>query len=423
MKIKKSIRFNLDKRKGVEEDIRIRMRVSYDGKRINIPLSSRVSLEKWNDESELVLPKYEDKYGNTSKDINSEIEEHRSAMEKAFAKYELVEERIPTPQELKDEFNEIIGKRKKENIEEKPNVKQVVSIFLNENKDLWTSGTYRRMKSTLNHLVKFDDALEFSEINESLLDRYVSFLINTQNLQNSTAQINIKAVKWFLNWSIKNKYTNNTEHRGFKTNLKTTERKIVFLTWDELIRLYDLDIDKSKNYLERVRDVFCFQCFTSLRYSDVYNLKRADIKENTIEIVTIKTNDSIVIDLNDYSRAILNKYKGVKFPKGKALPVISNQKMNDYLKELGKLAGFDTEETIIYYRGTERVEYTIPKYELLSTHCGRRTFICNALTLGIPAHIVMKWTGHSDYRAMQPYIAVADKTKSKLMKKFNEHKE
>ena len=99
MKIKKSIRFNLDKRKGVEEDIRIRMRVSYDGKRINIPLSSRVSLEKWNDESELVLPKYEDKYGNTSKDINSEIEEHRSAMEKAFAKYELVEERIPTPQE------------------------------------------------------------------------------------------------------------------------------------------------------------------------------------------------------------------------------------------------------------------------------------------------------------------------------------
>lgn len=71
----------------------------------------------------------------------------------------------------------------------------------------------------------------------------------------------------------------------------------------------NFDIPKEKKYLERVRDVFMFQCFTGLRYSDVENLKRSDIKDNFIEIITVKTSDSLIIELNDHSRAILEKYK------------------------------------------------------------------------------------------------------------------
>ncbi len=63
---------------------------------------------------------------------------------------------------------------------------------------------------------------------------------------------------------------------------------------------------------------------------------------------------------------------------------------------------------------------TIPKYALLGTHAGRRTFICNALALGIPAQVVMKWTGHSDYKAMKPYIDIADDIKSNAMSRFNQ---
>lgn len=63
-----------------------------------------------------------------------------------------------------------------------------------------------------------------------------------------------------------------------KPKLKTTEKRIIFLTWDELMTVYNFPIPESKKYLDRVRDVFCFCCFTSLRYSDVYNLKRFDIK-------------------------------------------------------------------------------------------------------------------------------------------------
>ena len=64
-------------------------------------------------------------------------------------------------------------------------------------------------------------------------------------------------------------------------------------------------------------------------------LRRSDVKENYIFVVTQKTADGLKIELNDYSREILDKYKDDILDDDKALPVISNQRMNDYLKELG----------------------------------------------------------------------------------------
>lgn len=151
----------------------------------------------------------------------------------------------------------------------------------------------------------------------------------------------------------------------------------------------------------------------------MYNLKRSDVKEEHIEITTIKTADSLIIELNDHSKAILEKYKDIPFQNNKALPVVSNQKMNEYLKELGELAEIDEPVRETYYKGNERIDEVTPKYALLSTHTGRRTFICNALALGIPVQVVMKWTGHSDYKAMRPYIDIADDIKIQAMNKFN----
>ena len=107
------------------------------------------------------------------------------------------------------------------------------------------------------------------------------------------------------------------------------------------------------------------------------------------------------------------------FEENKVLPIITNQKMNDYPKELAELAGIDEPVRQTCYRGNERIDEVTPKYALLGTHAGRRTFICNALALGIPPQVVMKWTGHSDYRAMKPCIGVADNIKANAMSKFN----
>jgi integrase len=195
---------------------------------------------------------------------------------------------------------------------------------------------------------------------------------------------------------------------------------VIFLTWAELTKLREYNIPDTKKYLDRVRDVFMFQCFTGLRYSDVFNLKRCDIKGNHIEVTTVKTADSLIIELNNRSKAILDKYKDVHFEHDKVLPVITNQKMNDYLKELAELAEINDPVRETYYKGNQRIDETMPKYALLGTHAGRRTFICNALSLGIPAQVVMKWTGHSDYKAMKPYIDIADEIKANAMDKFNQ---
>lgn len=167
--------------------------------------------------------------------------------------------------------------------------------------------------------------------------------------------------------------------------------------------------------------MFCFMCFTSLRYSDVFNLTWADVKENGIHVVTQKTTDAIIIELNKYSEAILKKYRELPpLPGNKVFPVISNQKMNDGLKELGKLAKIDTPHKIVYYKGNKRYSEIYPKYAVLSTHCGRRTFVVNALFLGIAPEVIMEWTGHYDYNSMKPYIKIVNELRASSMQKFNE---
>ena len=90
------------------------------------------------------------------------------------------------------------------------------------------------------------------------------------------------------------------------------------------------------------------------------------------------------------------------------------------MKELGELAEINEPIRETYYKGNQRIDEVTPKYALLGTHAGRRTFICNALALGIPAQVVMKWTGHSDYKAMKPYIDIADDIKANAMSRFNQ---
>jgi len=136
-------------------------------------------------------------------------------------------------------------------------------------------------------------------------------------------------------------------------------------------------------------------------------------------ITTIKTTDTLKIELNKYASSILKRYKGKKFPRNRVLPVVSNQRMNEYLKEMAEIIGFNSPLTETYYKGNERIDEVYPKWQKIGTHTGRRTFICNALMLGISPQIVMKWTGHSDYKAMKPYIDIADKAKADAMKLFD----
>jgi integrase len=332
---------------------------------------------------------------------------------------------MPTPEQVKEAFKaqyKTFTDTDNEPENSEANIMTVFDEFVREcgKQNNWTHATYEKFAAVKNHLTNFNPAITFEYFDEFGLNEYVYFLRDVKNLRNSTIGKLLGFLKWFLRWSMRKGYNNNMAFESYKPKLKNTQKKVIFLTWDELNRLRNYQILESKKYLERVRDVFLFCCFTGLRHSDVYNLKRSDIKENHIEVTTIKTADNLIIELNNHSKIILDKYKDVAFEHDKALPVISNQKMNDYIKELGELAEINEPVRETYYKGNQRIDEVTPKYALLGTHCGRRTFICNALSLGIPPQVVMKWTGHSDYKAMKPYIDIADDIKANAMDKFNQ---
>lgn len=200
-------------------------------------------------------------------------------------------------------------------------------------------------------------------------------------------------------------------------------KEVVYLTWEELHHFLNFKFPPNKPSLAPVRDVFCFCCFTGLRYSDVARLKKSDVKRDAstpyISIVTKKTSDRLHIELNGYALSILNLYKNVGLPNDKALPVLSNVKMNEHLHEAAEVAEINEPVRVVSYSGSQRIEAVVPKHAVLTTHCGRRTFIVNALRLGIPADVIMEWTGHSNYAAMKPYIKIVDAAKAENMAKFD----
>ncbi len=336
---------------------------------------------------------------------------------------------MPTPEQIKEAFNalhrpaeEEAKPSKKKKATEGSDFYKVFAEFVRDcgQQNDWTHSICEKFAAVKNHLSNFRERLNFDFFDEKGLNDYVAYLREVKEMRNSTIGKQLAFLKWFLRWAFKQGVHQNNAYDTYKPKLKSTQKKIIFLTWDELTKLREFEIPANKQALERVRDVFLFQCFTGLRYSDVFNLRRSDVKGEHIEVTTVKTSDSLIIELNNHSKAILDKYKDVAFEDDKVLPIITNQKMNDYLKEQAELAGIDEPVRQTYYRGNERIDEVTPKYALLGTHAGHRTFICNALALGIPPQVVMKWTGHSDYKAMKPYIDIADDIKANAMSKFNQ---
>ena len=425
MNIKRNIIFALESRKKngvpIVENVPIRMRVIYASQRIEFTTGYRIDAVKWDANKQRVKNGCTNKLKQSASEINADLLKYYTEIQNVFKEFE-VQEIMPSTQQLKDAFNLRIKNTDEESQEDvETSFWDVFDEFVKEcgNQNNWTESTYEKFAAVKSHLKEFKDDVAFEYFDESGLNEYVNFLRDEKDMRNSTIGKQIGFLKWFLRWSFKKGYHQNIAYDTFRPKLKTTPKKIIFLTWNELNKLKDYQIPQDKQYLERVRDVFLFCCFSSLRYSDVRNLKRWDVKSDHIEVTTVKTADNLIIELNDYSKAILEKYKDIQFEDDMVLPVISNQKMNDYLKELGELAEIDEPVRETYYKGNERIDEIFPKYALLSTHAGRRTFICNALALGIPAEVVMKWTGHSDYKAMKPYIDIADEIKASAMDKFN----
>lgn len=174
----------------------------------------------------------------------------------------------------------------------------------------------------------------------------------------------------------------------YKIHLEKVDRG--YLTEDEITAILKKKMVSER--LEQVRDVFIFSCFTGLAYIDVANLREEHIQkffDGNYWIITKrqKTNTDVNVPLLDIPKMILKKYKG-KLPNGKVLPVISNQKLNAYLKEIADVCGIKKN---------------------LTFHLARHTFATTTtLTKGVPIETVSKMLGHTNIETTQIYARITN---------------
>jgi site-specific recombinase XerD len=273
-------------------------------------------------------------------------------------------------------------------------------------------GTVKHYRSTLNHLCAYATkrrmALSLVQVDTTFYHDFVQFLTQDLAMTNGTANNQLKRVKVVMGYAIDQGLTDNLAFRKFKL-LKHTEADIIYLTKQELQTLVEADLSTEPR-LAKVRDLFVFACTTGLRHSDFSTIHPNNIENDQLILRTVKTRDWLRVDLNQYSRAILERY-----PDG--LPKLSQQKFNDYVKELGQHCGIDKPTLVVRYRGSKRSQETVPKYELLSSHTGRRTFVTQSLERGMGLEVVQKFTGHKDLKTVMRYAKVADEQKKSQMDK------
>ena len=450
MKIKRNISFKLFAYGKAKDKYQIRLRVTFNGQRIDFSTGCQINnVNAWDEVSELVVDRYVGPKGETSVRINEELRNIKDQMDSAFKYFEATDE-YPTPAQIKERYEARLkgttpSKPEPAKTSEKPQEMDFFKayeefMFECGEKNAWTKATFQKMYAMREDYKAFKKNLKFSDLTEKTLTQFVVYLRDEKQLhtprkgkgdreeydeedltglKNSTIKKKLGYMRWFLNWATEKGYNTNKEYKIFQPTLKQTQKKIIFLTKDEMQKVRDLELDESTRYLEPVRDIFLFCCFSGLRYSDAVSLRWSDVKEDHIEVTTVKTADSLMIEINKMMRTILDKYKNIPFRDNLVFPYFTNQAMNRDLKVLCKAAGIDKEERITSYKGNERIDEIKQKWELVGTHTGRRTFIVNALSRGIAPNIVMKWTGHSAYSSMKPYVDIVDPIKASEMEKMD----
>ena len=286
------------------------------------------------------------------------------------------------------------------------------------------AGSLSVYKSVKNHLKAYQDAtrhkVTFESIDYSFFNKFQTFLINriktdkegnkSPMLNNTTIAKGLSTIKTLLGYARKEGIKVNDSYRDFI--IKREKLEVIALEQDELQSLIDHDLTNNKR-LDKVRDLFVFASATAFRYSDVRQLKREHIDKDSINIVVKKTKTALTVPLNEISFSILDKYKDQLRP----LPLLSNQNLNYGIKELCQLAGIDKPIEIVRFHGTKRITNTFPKYELISFHNARKTFVTLSLEKGMSAEEVMTISGHTDYKSFARYSHVTEKRKKVVMLK------
>ncbi len=182
------------------------------------------------------------------------------------------------------------------------------------------------------------------------------------------------------------------------------EVEVVALTWDEVQLLANVDLTENPR-LDRVRDLFLLECYTGARFGDIQAMDYNDIRHGVWCLRQQKTKTEFRIHISSRAETIINKYRSVGSPPAS----LSVQNLSKYVKELDKTAGLDSPFLQVGRSGKTSTEKRGPKWEFLSSHVARKTFVSISLERGMRYEVVMSFTGHKSFKTMKKYIALKEK--------------
>ena len=402
------------------EDVPLRCRLLAESSRtpVSLNVGFRVDPARWDKRMQRCVPgSFHGKRRIPADIINREIDRFVKAAADAFLEFD-TQGIVPTTEQLRKAFRAQLGL----DLPDVPDLLSAMDAFVREQSHLqsWAPAMVRKFNQTRRNLRDFGGIVRFEDVTRTSLLRYVEYMRDELHYLDSTVSKHLGYLRWFLKWAEERRYISSAEWKYFRPKLRVPPQQIIYLTWPELMRVWEYQAPERHPYLNEVRDIFLFCCFTSLRYSDAVNVRWSDFDGNVLNVTTVKTADTLRIEMNKWSNEILGRYIDTDFGEDRVFRKIPNQVMNRYLKEICRSCGIDSPVRVTKYRGSERIDEVKEKWEVIGTHAGRRTFVCNALSMGISPQVVMKWTGHSDYKAMKPYIDVTDSAKASAMGRFDE---
>jgi len=365
----------------------IYLRITVDGKRAEMSVGRDCESEKWNSSSGRAIGTKED-----ARILNNYLDSLQSKMR--IAHQTLIENGIIiTAASLQEQFT---GKSQKS--------RYLLQLFAEHNsrvKELIGNGfeanTLKGYVTSEKHLTDFlrkqynQDDIQISELNYAFINNFEHYLRADCKCSDVSAAKYIKHLKKIVNQCMANGWLKHSPFIAYKSTIKVRER--TYLTQEEVGKIIAKEFTIGR--LQQVKDIFIFCCFTGLSYADVKKLKRSEIAvgidgEKWIFTKRKKTDTSSHIPILPNAFKILNRYKDNPecVSRGLALPVLSNQKMNAYLKEIADVCGIDKH---------------------LTFHLARHTFATTiTLSNGVPIETVSKILGHTALKTTQHYAKVLD---------------
>lgn len=273
--------------------------------------------------------------------------------------------------------------------------------------------TIKGYNTTLNFLKKYEAAqcveLSFNDFNEDFYKQFRAFL----GMFDNSFGFYIKNIKTFLNWANDKGYNDALHYRKWKIPNEDGKDHF-FLKMAEIHSLANFEFEPR---LQKVCDLFLMGCYCGLRYSDLATLKPIHVKDGVIIKIAKKTNEFVKIPVIEPLQILLNKY----WSNGQTLPVISNQKGNEYLKELSKIAGLTRCFNYVQKKNKAATETTFEAWQMMSWHVARHSFITNCIQIGVPQEVVRRVVGHSSFQTLKKYIQNDDEFNKKEMMKISKN--